>query len=554
MSLFFFPWALLVQADTGRLPAELVLSGGNVITLDGAHPQASAIAVGGGRIVAVGEWSEIAPLVGPATRRIELAGRTVVPGLTDAHLHVEALGESLESLNLSGAATRAEAVKRVEEAGRATPPGQWILGRGWDQTAWPDKRFPTAADLDAAVSDRPVFLTRVDGHAAWVNTRAMQLAGLSAATADPSGGRLLRDSSGAPAGVLIDHAQQLVRSHIPPPTRQLRKQRLARSLRACAAAGLTSVHDAGIGMEALELYKELLSERALPIRVYVMLRSEEFLKTSHSYRPEVGLGDGLLTVRAVKVIADGALGSRGARLLAPYADEPATLGLRLITANDLHLVLREALARGFQVNTHAIGDAANRMVLDAYEETSAKEARLRIEHAQVVSARDVPRFKTLGVIASVQPTHCTSDMRWAEERLGPERAKGAYLWKTFLNEGVQVAGGSDAPVESVAPLPGLYAAVTRQDAAGHPPQGWHPAERVSILEALRMFSQGAAYAAFEETERGTIAPGRRADLTILTKDVTSIPPREILETEIAMTIVGGNVVFALPSGSNPSVH
>jgi len=341
----------------------------------------------------------------------------------------------------------------------------------------------------------------------------------------------------------------LVTAHIPEPSREVRKRRLAARLKACARAGLTEVHDAGVQLGIIGLYKELLAEGALPVRVYVMVRADEFLSGGAFLTPEIGLGDGRLTVRAIKVVADGALGSRGALLLSPYSDEPGTRGLATIEPDTLREVLQRALAQGFQVNTHAIGDAANRMVLDAYEaafgEAGGARRRFRIEHAQVLAPADVPRFKALGVIPSMQPTHCTSDMYWAEERLGAERAKGAYLWKTFLAQGVPVAGGSDAPVERIDVLPGLYAAVTRQDAKGWPPGGWHPEERVSMEEALRMFAGSAAFAAFEEEDRGTIAVGKRADLTVFTRDVTRIPPAEVLATQVAMTVVGGEVFVNL---------
>jgi predicted amidohydrolase YtcJ len=538
---------LAAPAVPAEKPADLVLTGGVVITLDPAHPRATAVAVRDGRIVAVGDEAQVKPFLGRATRRIALAGRAVVPGLTDAHVHVESLGASLENLDLVGAATLEEARRRVAARARTLRPGEWLLGRGWDQNDWPGQQFPTAADLDPVSGGQPVYLTRVDGHAGWANSKALALAGIDAKTPDPPGGRLIRDAAGAPTGVLVDRAQALVTSKIPPPPRAVRKRRLAAGLQSCARAGLTEVHDAGVGLDAVGLYKELLREKALPVRVYVMLRGPgEFLAKGATLKPEVGLGDGLLTIRAIKVVADGALGSRGALLLAPYADEPGSKGLLTVDDGELRRLLPRAIDQGFQVNTHAIGDAANRFVLDAYERAfggyDGSRYRFRIEHAQVVSPADVPRFKSLGVIPSMQPTHCTSDMYWAEARLGPERVKGAYLWKTFLAQGVPIAGGSDAPVEKIAVIPGLYAAITRQDAKGWPAGGWHPEERVTIEEALAMFSKHAAYAAFEEHDRGEVAVGKRADLTVLSRDVTATPPSELLSTTVSLTIVGGRVV------------
>jgi predicted amidohydrolase YtcJ len=526
-------------------PADLILEGGVVVTLDDARPRASALALRDGRIVAVGGAEEMRPLTGPGTRKIPLAGRAVVPGLTDAHVHVEGLGTALERLDLVGAASLEEALARVAEAAKKAPAGEWLLGRGWDQNDWPGKRFPTAADLDRVLGDRPAYLVRIDGHAAWASSAALQRAGVTATTADPEGGRILRDAAGHASGVLVDKAMALVSTIIPEPPREVRKRRLAAGLRECARAGLTSVHDAGVGLTLVDLYKELLAEGALPTRVYVMLKADEFLAAPSALRPEIGLGDGRLTVRAIKVVADGALGSRGALLLQPYADEPGTRGLATIEPERFRTLLKRALAQGFQVATHAIGDAANRMVLDEYQAAfgpaGGASHRFRVEHAQVLAPADVPRFKALGVIPSMQPTHCTSDMYWASERLGPERVQGAYLWKTFLDQGVPIAGGSDAPVEDIAVLPGLYAAVTRQDAKGWPAGGFHPGERVTIDEALKMFGPGAAFAAFEEDERGTIAPGKRADLTVFTGDVTAMEPAQILRAQVSMTVVGGEV-------------
>jgi predicted amidohydrolase YtcJ len=541
-------FALLpLLATAAERPADLVLSGGNLVTLDSARPQATAVAVRDGRIVSVGGQAEMKPFLGPATRRIDLTGRTVLPGLTDAHVHVMGLGQARESLDLVGAQSLDEALRRVAEKVKTLPPGEWILGRGWDQNDWPEKRFPTAVALDRVTGDHPTYLVRVDGHAGWVNSRALALAGVSATTPEPAGGRIIRSEKGAPAGVLVDAAQGLVAGKIPSASRETRKRRLRLGLQAAAEAGLTSVHDAGVDLDEVALYKELLAEKSLPIRVYVMLRGpQEFLARGGALKPELGLGDGRLTVRAIKAVADGALGSRGALLLDPYSDEPGVRGLLTLDQADFRQLLDRAVAQGFQVATHAIGDAANRLVLDAYQAALGGQGaarRFRVEHAQILALTDVPRFKALGVIPSMQPTHCTSDLYWAEDRVGAERGKGAYLWKTFLKQGVPVAGGSDAPVESIAVLPGIYAAVTRRDAKGWPPGGWHPEERVTALEAVQMFAGAAAFAAFEENDRGSIAPGKRADFTVLTKDVTVIPPADILKTEVALTIVGGEVAY-----------
>jgi hypothetical protein len=551
-----FTPSLSTGAETSRAreqPADLVFTGGVVITLDPARPRATAVAVRDGRIVAVGGDAEVSGLAGPKTRRVALDGRAIVPGLTDAHVHVEGIGEALETLDLVGAATLDEALARVRDAARGLPPGEWLLGRGWDQNDWPEKRFPTAADLDRVSGGHPVCLTRVDGHASWVNSKALAAAALGAQTPDPPGGRILRDEAGAPSGILVDAAEALVADRIPATSRAARKRRLAKGLRACAEAGLTSVHDAGVDLATVELYEELLAEDALTVRVYVMLRDRAFLDAGPSLRPRIGLGAGRLTVRAIKVVADGALGSRGALLLEPYSDEPGTRGLATVAPEHLARVVERALVQGFQVNTHAIGDAANRLVLDTYERAfgpaGGAARRFRIEHAQVVAPDDVARFKALGVVPSMQPTHCTSDMYWATDRLGPQRARGAYLWKTFLKQGVPIAAGSDAPVEDIAVVPGLYAAVSRQDAKGWPVGGWHPEERVTVEEALEMFSRHAAFAAFEEKERGAIAASRRGDLTVLSRDPAAPPAAELLRTRVVMTVVGGRVAYEAAPGA-----
>lgn len=539
--------ALARSAAAADAPADLVLQGGTVLTLEAGRPTATAVAVRGGRIVAVGTAADVQALTGAATRVIDVEGGLVLPGLTDAHVHVEGIGQARESLDLVGAESLAEVKERVARRHRELPAGEWLVGRGWDQNDWPVKVFPTAADLDAVAGTRPVFLERVDGHAAWVNTEALRLSGLGGSTRDPEGGRLIRDAKSEPTGVLIDAAQALVESHLPPPSPAVRKRWLEAGMRACAEAGLTSVHDAGVSASGVDLYKELLAEDRMHVRVYAMRRGPgEFLAAGPSLRPEIGLGDGRLTVRSIKVVADGALGSRGALLLAPYADEAGKHGLATVSWEELDRLVLAAIAQGFQVNTHAIGDAANRKVLDAYEKAfgagGGAAHRFRIEHAQVLAPADVPRFKSLGVLPSMQPTHCTSDMYWATDRLGAERAKGAYLWKTFLKMGVPIPAGSDAPVESIAVLPGIYAAVTRQDAKGWPEGGWHPEERLSVLEAISIFARDAAFGAFEEKDRGTIAVGKRGDFTVLDRDITKGAAADILKARVKTTVVGGRVV------------
>jgi len=527
--------------QTGTQAAEMVITGAKIYTLDRARPEAGALAVREGRILAVGE--EALGRVGPKTRRIEARGGVVIPGLIDSHVHMESLGEVLETFDFRHVRSVEEIVEAVcREASRRTP-GEWIQGHSWDQTNW-GGRFPTAEPLSRAVPDHPVYLTRVDGHAAWVNRKAMELAGITAATPDPPGGKILRDAAGNPTGILIDRAQGLVASKIPPPTAEVLRRRLARAARECARLGLTSVHDAGVSAEVLAAYRELIARGELPIRIYAMIGGEgplwrEYLKRG----PEIGE---YLTVRSIKLMADGAMGSRGAAFFEPYADDPGNRGLLLLKREDIERVARQAVERGFQVNTHAIGDRANRMVLEAYAAVlgGPNDRRFRIEHAQAVAEEDFERFARYSIIASMQATHATSDMRWAEARLGPERIKGAYAWRRFLSLGVPVANGSDFPVEDPNPLWGFYAAITRQDHQGRPPGGWFAEQRMTRSEALESWTLRGAYAAFEEDRKGSLAPGKLADFVILSADIMRIPPSEILKTRVVMTVVGGRIVYS----------
>ncbi|MGE5645006.1 MAG: amidohydrolase [Acidobacteriota bacterium] len=518
--------------------ADLTITGARIYTLDSAHPVVSALAVKNGRILYAGD--DASGYIGPHTRRIDAKGAAVIPGLIDSHCHMEALGEQLETFDLRYVRTVAEVAAIVKKAAAGRAPGQWVRGQAWDQTHW-GGAFPTAGDLDAASGGHPVFLTRVDGHAAWVNHRALELAGITAATPDPSGGKIVRTAAGEPTGVLIDNAQDLVGSRIPPATPEETRRRIARAAKECARLGLTSVHDAGVNEQALAAYRDLIARGELPVRVYAMIGGDgplwrEYLKRG----PETG---DRLTVRSIKLFADGAMGSRGAAFFEPYSDDPGNTGLLLATREQIVKVAREACERGFQVNTHAIGDRANHMTLEAYASAlgGANDRRFRIEHAQVVAPADFELFKKYSVIASMQPTHATSDMRWAEARVGPERVKGAYAWRRFLERGIPVAGGSDFPVEEPNPLYGFYAAVTRRDRTGNPPQGWFPDQRMTREEALKSWTLAGAYAAFEEDKKGSLAPGKFADFLVLSNDIMRCPPLEILKTRVKMTVVNGEI-------------
>ncbi len=521
-------------------------AGGTVAAGPNQAPQRDfAIYVDSGRVVEVGPTAALRSKH-PSAKVIDLAGATVLPGLTDAHAHLYGLGQSLDTVNLVGVGSIDEAVRRMHERAARAPAGEWVLGRGWDQNRWEGKQFPTAAPLDAAIADHPVWLKRVDGHAGWANSAALRAAAVTASTPDPEGGRILRDASGNPTGVFIDVAQGIVESKIPEPSRALHKSRIRAAAENVAQHGLTEIHDAGADGDTIALIKELIDEHAFPIRVYTMLGDNgPLLREWFAKGTLVGYGN-RLTVRSVKLYADGALGSRGALLLAPYADDPPNSGLVVSTTEHMAEVARRARAAGFQVNTHAIGDRGVRNVIEAYEQAGVMPAdRFRIEHFQVVAPADFARVAHDGIIASMQPTHATSDMRWAEARVGPERVRGAYAWRTALNSGARLALGSDFPVEDVNPFFGIYSAVTRQDQSGWPAGGWYPDQKLTLAEAIRGFTSDAAYAAFEEDSRGTIEPGKLADFTVVEGDFFAAPASDIFKTKVRLTVVGGEVVFGV---------
>ncbi len=533
---------------------DLVLRGGKIVTLDARRPQVAAMAIADERIVELGDERAIERLAGPKTRVIDLEGRLVVPGFVECHGHLQSIGRGKLELDLVGTKSEEQIAELVRRRAAQAKPGEWIVGRGWDQNDWPDKRFPDHRSLSAAAPDHPVLLTRIDGHAVWANAAAMKLAGLTAETADVAGGRIHRDAEGKPTGVLIDRAMGLLTRHRPAPSAEQVKEALRRGMQECLALGITTFHDAGCGRGEVAAYRELSAAKQLPLRIYVMLwGADDSLLMVHFRRgPEIASGDGRLTIRSIKLMADGALGSRGAALLEPYDDEPKSKGLLILSEDQVFRVADQALRHGFQVSTHAIGDRTNRVVLDAYERAfeahrEVKDPRFRIEHAQVLDERDIPRFARLGVIASMQATHCTSDMPWVPDRIGQARAaEGAYVWQKLLRSGARIANGSDAPVESLNPLWGFFAAVTRHDHQGKPPGGWFPDQRMTRDEALRSFTLEGAYAGFEERDKGSLAKGKLADLAVLSHDILTVPTPKILAADVVMTIVGGRVVYERP--------
>ena len=473
---------------------------------------------------------------------IDGEGLVVMPGLIDAHAHLAGLGDALDSVDLVGSTSWEEVIRRLKAEADERPDGEWITGRGWDQNDWPVKEFPNATDLDDAMPNHPIVITRVDGHALIANRMAREHAGISELTQAPDGGMIVRDVEGRQTGVFIDNAMEMVRSAIPNPPRSVMKRRLREATEVAAQKGLTEVHDAGMSRDTIELLRELNAEGELSIRVYVLLSDDATLLDEWFERGPL-VDEGLVTVRAVKLYADGALGSRGAALLDAYSDADHT-GLLVSTRDHMEEVSRRARSAGFQVGAHAIGDRGVRTVLEAFELAGVEPGdRFRIEHLQVMDLRDMKRIANLGLIASMQPTHATSDMPWAEDRLGPQRIEGAYAWRKVSNAGIPLALGSDFPVEQVSPFLGLYAAVTRQDLDGNPPGGWTPGERLTIREAIRGFTQGGAFASFRENELGTLEPGMLADFIVVDRNLLEIEPSQIPDTDVISTVVGGKVEY-----------
>ncbi|GAA0413896.1 amidohydrolase [Massilia aurea] len=544
--------SLIVLAVAGSLPAHAatLIDNANGYTLNtkGDLVQFTALAFDdAGRIIAVGASADVAAKA-PQAKRIDMGGRTLLPGLIDAHGHVFGLGQQLTQLDLFNSTSLAGALKSIGEYAGANPGHPWLRGRGWNQENWKLGRFPTAAELDAVVSDRPVWLERVDGHAGWANSRALALAGITKATPDPVGGKIMRDANGEATGVLVDTAQDLLTKVLPPQTEAESRTMLDRALGELARVGLTSVHDAGVDVTQDRLYRAYADAGKLTTRVYGMIggAGADFDVLAKN-GPLNDYGNGMYALRAVKLYSDGALGSRGAALIKPYSDDAHSHGLLFFKSGQMDTMMTKAMRRGYQVNVHAIGDAGNKQILDIYQKevsaTKSSAQRHRIEHAQVVQPGDIPRFKSIGVIPSMQPTHATSDKNMAETRVGPERIKGAYAWRTFLHQGSRIACGSDFPVEAPNPFFGLHAAVTRQDAQGQPVAGWYPNQAMSLKEAFRCFTLDAAYAGHREDSLGSLEAGKLADFIVIDQDLFKMPTYDIHKTGVLETWVAGKQVF-----------
>jgi predicted amidohydrolase YtcJ len=542
-----FSLAAPLAAQTSR-PADLVITNARIYTVDDARPVVSAMAVRDGKVLFIGSVREADALKGAGTRVIDLRGRTVIPGMVDAHAHLLGLGQSLRTVNLVGAKSYDEVIARVVERAKGLPPGQWLLGRGWDQNQWGDTRFPTHEALSRAVPGNPVWLTRVDGHAGLANAAALRAAGVTAASVDPSGGKVERTAGGEPTGVFIDNAKSLVERSIPAPSREDTRRAIREAITESQRWGLVGLHDAGESRATIDLMEEMAKAGEIPFRLYVMIGDDSAAVAHYMQRgPQSALYDNHLWIRAIKLYADGALGSRGAALLEPYSDDPNNRGLLLSAPAHIQDVASRALRSGFQVATHAIGDRGNRLVLDAYEKalqaTPTADHRFRVEHAQILNHDDIPRFAELGVIPSMQAVHQTSDMYWAGNRLGAARLLGAYAWRSLLNTGAVIPNGSDFPVEAVNPLLSFHSAVSRQDAENWPAAGWMPEQRMTREEALKSMTIWPAYAGFQESMMGSLTPGKLADFVVLDRDIMTVPEGDILGASVLATYIAGKAVY-----------
>ncbi len=535
-------------------PADIVFKNGNIYTVNQQAPHAEAIAIKGDRIVSVGSNAAAQKLVGRSTRVVDLHGATVVPGMTDAHHHLEGVGFREMTLNLEGITNLEDFLAKVKARVDQAKPGEWVTGRGWIETFWTPPVFPTRWDLDKVAPNNPVILGRADGHGTVVNSAALKIAGVDKNTPNPFGGEISKDKqSGEPNGMLLDAAQNLVRRHLPPTSAADTEKAIILGVKRDVELGWTQVQNPGGSYSDVELYKKLFGAGTIKLRIYKVLsapgkEAQRLLREG----PIIGAYANHLTVRALKFYADGSLGSRSAALLAPYSDAPDTSGFLTIKEEDLLPLLEEALKKGIQAETHAIGDRGNRFILDEYEKAlkavppagrRIREPRWRVEHSQIVNPVDIPRFARLGIIPSMQASHAIGDLHFAPSRLGITRLEGAYAWQSFIKNGSIIPGGSDAPVERGEPMIEYYAAVARKDLKGFSGEGWHPEEAVSREQALKMFTIWPAYAAFEENLRGSIEPGKLADLTILSADIMKIPEMEILKTHCVMTVIGGEIVY-----------
>lgn len=554
----------LIQCAEKKTPADLIIKGGTIYTVESAEPTVEAVAVTGDTIVYAGSLAGLAKYEGENTTVINLAGKTMTPGFIEGHGHFMGLGYNELNLDLMNITSYEEMVEKVKEAVAKAQPGQWIIGRGWHQDKWtkkPEKLvkgFQTHHLLSAVSPDNPVYLSHASGHAGFANAKAMELAGVNQLSIErldseygDEGGEIIVDELGNPTGLFNERAQSLIARHIPENTTETDERALELAIAASLRNGITSFHDAGVSRENIELFRKFKSEGKLNTRLYVMLTGfdSELLYEWFRKGPEID-STHWLTIRAIKLNCDGALGSRGAWLLEPYSDRPGFQGMATLSMDTVLKISKEGLKYGFQICSHAIGDRANREILDRYElafgenPVQAINSRYRIEHAQHLSPLDIPRFGKMGVIAAMQAIHLSSDRPWAIERLGEKRIKeGAYMWQSLLQSGAVIVNGTDVPVEPINPIASFFASVTRQTLRGEPVGGYEPEEKMTREQALRSYTLDAAYGAFEETIKGSVKPGKLADFTVFTKNLMTIPDTELLSTEVALTIVGGKVLY-----------
>jgi predicted amidohydrolase YtcJ len=560
--LFVFVLSAMFGCGPSRQPADLVVLGGTIYTVNGDLPVVEAVVVQGDTIVFAGAETEARTYVGEKTRVIDLKGKVMTPGFIEGHGHFMGVGYNELDLDLMDVKSYDEMIERVKAAVAKAKPGQWILGRGWHQDKWdvkPDvmvKGFQTHQKLSEVSPDNPVFLRHASGHAGFANAKAMEVAGMNqlskekSGQVDADGGEVIRDPLGNPTGIFNERAMTLITKHIPQDDAERDRQAFEQAVQACWRNGITSFHDAGVTREHIDLFRQMKESGSLGVRLYVMLTGwdRDLIYEWYKKGPEVDATH-WLTIRSIKLNCDGALGSRGAWLLEPYTDRPDFYGMATLSMDTVLVTARQGLQYGFQVCSHAIGDRANREILDRYETAfrenpSVSDHRFRIEHAQHLHPNDIPRFAQLGVIPAMQCIHMASDRPWAIERLGEKRiVEGAYMWQSLLRAGARIVNGTDAPVEPINPIPSFYAAVTRMTLKGQPQGGYEPAEKMTREQALRSYTLDAAYGAFEESFKGSIAAGKLADFAVFSQDIMTVPDSALLQTQVEMTIVGGKVVY-----------